>query len=137
VERLAPTPSAVDLLVAKGDEESLRQAVALEPANEKAAFALAGLLAEQSTQAAHDEALALLARFPETAESRRIAAVVRVGDEVSEVGLDGIEAKLDGLLSQVKDDESARREFLDLLEVLGPEDPRTATYRKALTARLF
>ena len=37
----------------------------------------------------------------------------------------------------MKDDEEARQEFLDLLELLGPDDPRTAAYRKALTARLF
>ena len=41
------------------------------------------------------------------------------------------------LLDKVRDDDAARQEFVDLLEVLGPEDPRTATYRKALTARLF
>jgi putative thioredoxin len=44
---------------------------------------------------------------------------------------------LDGLLDRVKEDEEARREFLDVLELMGPEDPRTASYRKALTARLF
>ena len=33
--------------------------------------------------------------------------------------------------------EEARQEFLDLLEVLGPDDPRTPKYRKELTARLF
>ncbi len=49
----------------------------------------------------------------------------------------GVEAKLDALLDKVREDEAARQEFLDLLEVLGPDDPRTATYRKALTARLF
>jgi len=37
----------------------------------------------------------------------------------------------------VRDDTDARQEFLDLLETLGPEDPRTTTYRKALSARLF
>jgi len=137
VERLAPTPSEVDLLIAKGDEASLREAVGLEPANEKAAFAFAALLAGRSTAADHEEALAVLARFPETAESRHIAAQARVGDEVSEAGLDGLGAKLDALLERVKEDESARVEFLDLLEVLGPDDPRTAGYRKALTARLF
>jgi putative thioredoxin len=41
------------------------------------------------------------------------------------------------LLDQVKDDEDARQEFVDLLEVLGPDDPLTARYRRALTARLF
>jgi putative thioredoxin len=37
----------------------------------------------------------------------------------------------------VGEDESARQEFLDLLETLGPDDPRTTDYRKALAARLF
>jgi putative thioredoxin len=40
-------------------------------------------------------------------------------------------------LSQVKGDEVARQEFLDLLEVLGPDDPRTADYRKRLTRQIF
>ena len=44
---------------------------------------------------------------------------------------------LDGLLDRVRDDPSARQEFLDLLETLGPDDPRTTDYRKALAARLF
>ena len=48
---------------------------------------------------------------------------------------DGIEARLDALLERVKDDDDARQQFVDLLEVLGPDDPRTATYRKRLTAR--
>ena len=43
----------------------------------------------------------------------------------------------DALLDQVKDDDNARQEFVDLLELLGPGDPRTAHYRKALTSRLF
>jgi putative thioredoxin len=37
----------------------------------------------------------------------------------------------------VKDDEHARQEFLDILETMGPLDPRTAKFRKLLTARLF
>ena len=45
--------------------------------------------------------------------------------------------ELDALLDRVKDDEAARQRFLDLLEVLGPDDPRTAGYRKQLTSRLF
>ena len=48
-----------------------------------------------------------------------------------------MKAKLDELLDRVRDDEEARQEFIDLLEILGPDDPRTANYRKALTARLF
>ncbi|HET6792968.1 MAG TPA: tetratricopeptide repeat protein [Acidimicrobiales bacterium] len=48
-----------------------------------------------------------------------------------------MEARLDGLLERVKEDDAARQEFVDLLETMGPEDPRTASYRRALTARLF
>jgi putative thioredoxin len=37
----------------------------------------------------------------------------------------------------VKGDDAARQEYIDILELLGPDDPRTAQFRKALTARLF
>jgi putative thioredoxin len=136
VARLVPAPSEVDKLIAAGDEASLRQAVELEPANEQAVVALASLLVAEDTADGRQEALALLARVPETAESRRVAALARVGDEVAGGG-EEVEAKLDDLLERVKADEAARQEYLDLLEVLGPEDPRTSRYRRALTARLF
>jgi putative thioredoxin len=136
VARLVPAPSEVDKLIAAGDEASLRQAVELEPANEQAVVALASLLVAEDTAHGRQEALALLARVPETAESRRVAALARVGDEVAGGG-EEVEAKLDDLLERVKADEAARQEYLDLLEVLGPEDPRTSRYRRALTARLF
>lgn len=137
---LNPPPSEVDLLVAKGDEESLRRAVELEPANERALLSLASLLvADGSAPERREEALRLLARLPESAETRHIAAQARLGEgaETAAGGTDGIEVKLDDLLERVRSDEAARQEFLDLLEILGPEDPRTAAYRKALTARLF
>ena len=50
---------------------------------------------------------------------------------------DDIGAKLDELLDRVRDDDDARQQYVDLLDVLGPDDPRTADYRKALTAKLF
>jgi putative thioredoxin len=46
-------------------------------------------------------------------------------------------SRLDALLDEVKGDDEARQQFVDLLELLGPEDPRTADYRRKLTARLF
>ena len=138
---LNPPPSEADLLVAKGDEDSLRQAVALEPANEKALLGLASLLVGAgSTPERRSEALGLLAKLPESAETRHIAAQARLGDEAgaaSAAGNGDIAGKLDALLERVRTDEAARQEFLDLLEILGPDDPRTAGYRKALTARLF
>ena len=93
--------------------------------------ALAELLARRGDD---EEALALLERVPESAETRRIAALARVG--AAEVP-DDVEAQLDALLERVKDDDDARRQVVDLLELLGPDDPRTARYRKELTARLF
>jgi putative thioredoxin len=135
VDRLAPAETEVDRLVAAGDEASLRKALDDDPDHEGAVVALAELLAERGDA---DEALSVLARIPETAETRRVAAIARLGDEASAAGSNGeVETKLDGLLERVKDDEAARQEFLDLLEVLGPDDPRTARYRKALTAKLY
>ncbi len=140
---LNPPPSEVDLLIAAGDEASLRQAVELQPANPAAVLALASILVGDgaggpSDQAKRDEALGLLARLPGSGETRRLAALARLGSENPEVaGSDGVDAKLDALLERVRDDEAARQEFVDLLEVLGPDDPRTSAYRKALTARLF
>jgi putative thioredoxin len=37
----------------------------------------------------------------------------------------------------VKGDDDARQQFIDILELMGPDDPRTAQYRKRLTARLY
>jgi putative thioredoxin len=132
VERLLPTEeeSAVSRLITAGDEQSLRAALELEPGNEAAIVALATLLVERDET---DEALALLGRIPETPETRRIAAIARSG---ADVGPD-VTAKLDALLPRVKDDEEARQEFVDILEMLGPDDPRTATYRRRLTSALF
>jgi putative thioredoxin len=137
VASLAPPRSEADELAAAGDESSLRRALELEPANENAVLGLAALLVEKGGTANRDEALALLARIPETSDVRRIAALARVGEELNGDGAANVQTKLDALLDQVKDDEDARQEYLDLLEVLGPDDPRTARYRKALTARLF
>ncbi len=132
---LAPPPSEADQLVAKGDEASLRQALDLDPGHEGAILRLAELLVGKGDAGSTDEALALLARIPETAETRRIAALARTaaaGDTV-----DGVEAKLDALLGRVKEDEAARQEYVDLLELMGPDDPRTAPYRRRLTNALF
>lgn len=131
VERLAPPRREADVLVDKGDEASLRAALDLEPDHPGAVVGLATLLVGQGQGA---QALELLARVPETAEVRRVAALARVG---ATGGPADPSAELDALLDKVKGDDDARRRFLDLLEVLGPDDPRTPGYRKALTARLF
>jgi putative thioredoxin len=85
------------------------------------------------TQDKSDEALALLARIPETDRVRYVAARARLGSEPA----DDYDATLLKLLERVKDDEEARQEFVDILELLGPDDPRTASYRRQLTSRLY
>ncbi|HEX4868709.1 MAG TPA: tetratricopeptide repeat protein [Acidimicrobiales bacterium] len=136
VAALLPTEEETELgrLVAAGDEASLRQALELEPGHVGAVVALATLLVDRGDQAAIDEALGLLERIPESADTRRVAALARLA---ATGGADDVSAELDGLLDQVKDDEAARQRYLDLLELMGPEDPRTAGYRKQLTSRLF
>jgi putative thioredoxin len=133
VERLTGTkePTEVDLLVEKGDEASLRAALEIEPDHEEAVIGLAELLVLEGKA---DDALHLLTRLPESAETRRVAALARVGVPESQ---DDIDAELQVLLPNVKADEDARQRFVDLLELLGPDDPRTADWRKRLTAALF
>ena len=133
VRRLAPAESEADRLAALGDETSLRRALELQPDHPGAVVALAELLAARGEG---DDALALLARVPETAESRRVAALARLGRVDGEGDGADVDARLQGLLDRVKDDESARREFVDLLEMLGAADPRTPRYRRALASRL-
>ena len=141
VSRLLPSEAeeALEKLVAAGDEESLRAVLDQKPDHHDAIVALAELLAVRRSDGDADEALALLGRIPETPETRRVAALVRTGAAAADDGVagDDITAKLDGLLDRVKGDNDARQQYVDLLEVLGPDDPRTADYRKRLTSRLF
>ena len=138
VARLVATPSQADLLVAQGIEtgsdEPLRQALELQPDHPGAIAGLAGMLIARGET---DEAIALLARIPETPETRRLLAEARLTARQVDVSDGGIDNLLADLLGRVRDDADARQEFLDLLETLGPDDPRTTSYRKALASRLF
>ena len=134
VSRLLPTreQTEVERLREIGDEASLRAALELEPDDEGAIVDLAELLVGEERSA---EALELLARIPETPDTRRVAALARSGGSYTSDA--DVEARLLVLLDTVKDDDGARQEFVDLLELLGPDDPRTGPYRRQLTSRLF
>lgn len=134
VGRLAPSAEDQELeaLVAAGDEASLRLALELKADHAPAVTALAELMARDGRS---EEALELVAKIPESAETRRIAALARTGASPTSDG--DVGRRLDELLPKVKDDPEARQEYLDLLEVLGPDDPRTREYRKQLTTQLF
>ena len=126
--------SQVQQLLAAGDEASLRQALELEPDNADVITALAGVLVDSGEPHAKAEALELVAKIPETPETRRIAAQARAANP--DVPAD-VESTLDSLLTKVKDDDDARQSYVDMLELMGPTDPRTAEYRKKLSAALF
>lgn len=132
VAGLAPSEAdeAVARLLAVGDEASLRQALELDPDNEDAIVALAELLIARS---ANDEALAILARIPETDRTRHVAATARVQLRPD----DDYDARLTELLDRVKGDDEARQQFVDILELMGTDDPRTAAYRRRLASRLY
>lgn len=141
VEALRPSEEqrARDALLENGDEASLEQVLEDEPGYPPAVIALAELYVAEDRP---DDALAMLARIPESPESRRVAALARTGAPVADEvdgpleGID-VEGKLDELLTRVKGDDDARQEFLDLLELMGPTDPRTVQYRRALSRQLF
>jgi len=138
VERLVPVRSEADVLAdegaASGDESVLRRALDLRPDHPVAIAALAALLIARGDT---DDAVALLGRIPETAETRRLLAEARLAARDDVAAADDVGPILDGLLDRVKADPDARQEFLDLLETLGADDPRTLGYRKALASRLF
>ncbi len=132
IDQLLPTDEENTLasLIEAGDEASLREALEMEPGNEDAIVALGDLLVDAGQP---DEALALLERIPESDRTRIVAAKARVGV----VPDDDHDETLAKLLDQVKTDDEARQQFVDILELMGPNDPRTASYRRQLTARLF
>lgn len=133
VESLLPTKEQTELerLVELGDEESLRKALEIEPDNHDAVVGLAELYVVDGRP---DEALQLLARLPESPDTRRVAALARLGVPDD---FDSVDSRLAGLIDKVKTDDAARQEFVDLLELLGPDDPRTADWRRKLTTALF
>ena len=132
VKTLLPSEEEQTLarLLEAGDEASLRTALDLAPGDEDVVVALADLLVDKGEA---QEALTLLGRLPETDRVRKVAARARLADKPA----DDYDQKLTALLERVKGDDAARQEFVDILELMGAEDPRTAVYRKQLTSRLF
>ena len=132
VNRLLPSQEETELeqLLAAGDEESLLQALSIEPDNPAGVVALAALLVDRGET---EVALELLQRIPESPETRHIAARARSGAPEQ----DEIVTKLDELLPRVKGDDDVRQEYVDLLELLGPEHELTGEYRRRLSSALF
>jgi putative thioredoxin len=124
----------VQALLDAGDEVSLRLVLERQPDHREAIVALAELLARKTAEdGAADEALALLGRIPESAETRRVAALVRTGAPGADGEGDGNTAQLVGLLDKVKAHDEARQAYVDRRGLLGPDRPRTADDRERRT----
>lgn len=132
IAKLLPSAEVLQVqsLLDAGDEASLQQILAADPGHPEAVIKLADLMV---TSGRTDEALELLTRIPETEEVRLLAARARMSTKPA----DDYDSQLGSLLDSVKDDEAARRQYLDILELMGAEDERTAGYRRKLTNRLF
>ena len=132
VASLSQSGEAVTIasLLESGDEDSLHQALDTEPKNEDAILALARLLIARN---AITEAIEVLTRIPETPRIGLLLAEARQAFNPS----DDYDATLAVLLGQVKADEGARQKYIDILETMGANDPRTLNHRKNLTAQLF
>lgn len=133
IERLAPGASVVDQLVGAGDEASLREALAMDAHNVDAAIALGDFLRQDDRL---DEAEELLTPFAHVLGAKTILARIRL--QRSGVSLDGeLDLTLEHLLEQSATNDSSKDQLLEVLDALGPEDPRYVSFRRRLASRLY
>lgn len=133
VEKLAPSASKVNELLGAGDETSLRAALALDATNVDAAVSLGDLLRQSDRL---DEADEVLKPFENVVAAKTVLARIRL--QRSGVRLDGdLDLTLDHLLEQATGESSAKDSLLEILDALGPEDPRYVSYRRKLASRLY
>ncbi len=136
VDKQLPDESQLEVAawLEAGDEDSLNKVLEVDPGHPVAVPALAQIYLDASRNQA---ALDLLARIPETEDTRRIAALARTGVSEQAVEHAKVEERLEELLDSVKADEDARSEYVDLLAVLGPDHPDLSAWRKKLSNRIF
>jgi putative thioredoxin len=145
----ALVPSEADALIQRGDEESLREALRLEPSRADAALPLARLLLARGEA---QEAKAILANVPGSFSAEGLSARIVLQDSpaAAELGLDRAfsaldqddrEQALDLLLKALPSADGARDEIrrivVGVLEELGPEHPLARESRRRLAAALY
>jgi putative thioredoxin len=144
LDKLAP--SRAELLVRKGDEGSLRQALELEPGRADAAVPLARLLYRRGET---EEALDILNGVPGSFAADGLAARIRLEN----AGADGLapafvaldagdyDRGMDVLLSTIRPThprrDEIRRVVVGILDELGPDDPRVPDWRRRMTSSLY
>jgi putative thioredoxin len=140
-------PSEADALVEKGDEESLRQALELEPTRADAAVPLARLLLARDEP---QEAADILANVAGSFAADGLAARIELQQAGTQPGLSDAfvaldqgeqERALDLLLNALPSADGAkdqiRRVVVGVLEELGPESPLARESRRRLASALY
>jgi putative thioredoxin len=140
-------PSEADQLVGRGDEESLRRAVELEPTRADAAVPLARILYERGEA---DEALTILGRVPGSFAADGLTARINLaradnGLDLSDAftALDAGDEKraLDLLIDALPNADGARddirRVVVGILDELGVENPLARESRRRLASALY
>jgi putative thioredoxin len=138
-------PSEADALVQSGDEQSLRDALALEPGRADAAVALAKLLHARGED---EEALEVLGNVAGSFSADGLAARIRLEQDpelaAAFAALDAgdTERGLDGLIGAIAPTNGDRREDLrravvGVLDDLGVEHPVARESRRKLASALY
>jgi putative thioredoxin len=142
-------PSAAEELIAKGDEQSLREAVKLEPSNAQAAVPLARILLGRGDP---DGALALVREVPGsfaadglaariTLETRNGSGIPEVGEALQALDAGEHERALDLLIGALPSADGSRddirRVVVGILDELGVESPLARDGRRRLAAALY
>jgi putative thioredoxin len=138
-------PSQADALVAAGDEQSLRDALALEPSRGDAAVALAQMLHERGED---EEALRLLSNVSGSFAADGLAARINLeqdpdlADAFAALDAGDTERGLDTLIGAIAATDSDRREDLrravvGVLDDLGVEHPVARESRRKLASALY
>ena len=139
-------PSEADLLAGKGDEESLRAALALEPGHADAALQLARILHGRGQT---EEALDILGNVRGSFAAAGLAARIKL-ERTSVPDLSRAFAALDAgdneqalevLIEAIAPARSSRDEIrrvvIGILDELGVDDPLAASSRKRLASALY
>lgn len=135
VDRLLPNDQELEQkqLLEAGDEHSLRALIEMVPDHVEAISKLAMLLVGSGES---EEAILLLERIPATPEVRHLLALARTNTTENSGSGVSIEEELSALLEKVKTDDAARQRFVDLLELMGPNNSDTSMWRSKLASRL-
>lgn len=139
-------PSKADLLVQRGDEASLRQALQLEPERADAAVPLARILHRRGES---EQAREVLGHVAGSFAADGLAARI----ELEATGPDGFapafaaldagdyDQALELLVSAIRPTHPRRNEIrrvvVGVLDELGPDDPRVPDWRRRMTSALY